>query len=48
MDNIYFRGIREILSEGYESEIDQSRFICVGVDGDTLTYGDISEMYQLL
>ena len=35
MDNIYFRGIREILSEGYESEIDQSRFICVGV-----YYGD--------
>jgi lipopolysaccharide biosynthesis glycosyltransferase len=31
MDNIYFRGIREILPEGYEAEIDQSRFICAGV-----------------
>ena len=31
MDNIYFRGIREILPEGYETEIDQSRFICAGV-----------------
>ena len=31
MDNIYFRGIREILPEGYETEIDKSRFICDGV-----------------
>ena len=31
MDNLYFRGIREILSEDYKPEIDGSRFICAGV-----------------
>ena len=31
MDNIYFRGIRHIIPEGYETEIDRSRFICAGV-----------------
>ena len=31
MDNIYFRGIRQIIPEGYETEIDRSRFICAGV-----------------
>ena len=31
MDNIYFRGVREILPQGYEEEIDRSRFICAGV-----------------
>ena len=31
MDNLYFRGIREILNKGTEREIDKSRYICAGV-----------------
>ena len=31
MDNIYFRGVREILPRGVEAKIDRSRFICAGV-----------------
>ena len=31
MDNIYFRGIRQIIPKGYEIEIDRSKFICAGV-----------------
>ena len=31
MDNVYFRGVREIKSKGAEPEIDRSRFICAGV-----------------
>ena len=31
MDNLYFRGVREILPKGYEKEIDKSKFICDGV-----------------
>ena len=31
MDNLYFRGIREIIPKGFEIDIDHSRFICAGV-----------------
>ena len=31
MDNIYFRGIKEICPFGYEDDLDQSRYICAGV-----------------
>ena len=31
MDNAYFRGVREIISEAAEPKIDKSRFICAGV-----------------
>ena len=31
MDNLYFRGIREILPKGFEKEIDKSKFVCAGV-----------------
>lgn len=31
MDNLYFRGVREILPENYQPKIDGSRFICAGV-----------------
>ena len=31
MDNVYFRGVREIISKEAEPEIDKSRFICAGV-----------------
>ena len=31
MDDIYFRGIREIIPKGIEIGIDHSRFICAGV-----------------
>ena len=31
MKNIYFRGIREIVNDNYETEIDKSKYICDGV-----------------
>ena len=31
MDNIYFRGIKEICPYGYEEDLNQSRYICAGV-----------------
>ena len=31
MTNIYFRGIREILPNGYYDEINKTKFICAGV-----------------
>ena len=31
MSNLYFRGIRELIPNGYLDEIDKTRFICAGV-----------------